>query len=611
MPYLVPSGRAPRRCVSLLVLLVGAPALARGDELDSVMYSEPSIPVARVEKKYPSGLPELWLKALERPERDLRSSAALAIARAHEEGVPGMAATAPALLRLLDRADESTAVKAAAVRALAALGARDAAPAFFDLIKIDDPDLRDAAELALARWDHKPARDVWLARIGKPPPYRYDTLLAIRCLGMVREERAADRLRELALSPDTATPVRLAAASARAEIRRSGSEADATKLSADVGSAGRTNRLVAVALLRLHEGADAVKVLQQFARDPDPAVAVGAVSRLSELGSKNVLPVLADVMRNEGGDVRIHGVAAMIENPSDEYVRWLARTLSDPHPDVRVKARRGLHDLATDRKELVLEQAMNMLNMRDRPGQEQIAWRGQEQSAILLVQLDFKPAHKRLVELLMTNRSEVAAAVGWGLRKLDVRDTLPAVLAHVKARHQALIKGGPNGGLPGVSAEALDRQLSQLVQFIGQSYYTKAEPALIALLPRFLVQGYPPTYTPVGGETRGAAFWALGLFHKGKPDEDLVKIFEGRMIGDGRLGNDDPRVRQMAAIGLGRMGSKPSLELLQKYGLGTNPARDLVTNACRWSISQLTGEPAPPPGVIESPQLDWFLMPNK
>src|SRR5258705_39967 len=75
-------------------------------------------------------------------------------------------------------------------------------------------DLRDLIEPALARWDYPPARDAWLARLADPAAPQRSLTLALRGLGAVREERAADRIRTLALSDRLAGPVRQEAARA-------------------------------------------------------------------------------------------------------------------------------------------------------------------------------------------------------------------------------------------------------------------------------------------------------------------------------------------------------------------------------------------------------------
>ena len=595
------SGR--RRFPLAFVLVAGAGGLAQGDEPDSGMYRDPEIPVARAVKTHPKGLAELWLVALDRPEREVQSRAALAIATAHETGMPGLAATAPALIRLLDRPDQHPAVLASAARALVALDARGAAPAFLGLATAGDPDLRNVLELALARWDYKPARDLWLERIGQPPPHGHGLLLAVRCLGTVREERAAVRLRELALSPEAPPPVRLAAARALGEIRTAGSEADAGRLAGDATPRGTTARLAAASVLRRHGGAEAIGLLQRLAQDAEPAVAEAALTRLTELGAEHVLPVLTAALASPAAGVRGHGVEAMFRTPSEEHVRGLTRTLSDPHPDVRVRARRCLRDLAAANwRPAVTEGAMQTLTAN---------WRGQEQAAILLAQLGHKSAAGRMAELLKSDRPDVFVAAAWGLGQLAAPETLPAVLDHVRRRHADLLRSGPTAGLRGATAEALDRHLSHLVQFLGQARYRPADPTLRALVPRFLRAGMPPEFTPVGAETRAAAIWALGLLHEGKPEDELVELIETRLTGDGAMGHDDERVRRMAAVALGRMQAKQSLPVLRDLSDGNRPSGDAVANACRWSVARQTGDPLPPAGTIETPQRDWFLCPVK
>src|SRR5262245_9659051 len=165
----MPIVRACRVFTSLLLATAGS--IARGDEPDSIMYREPQVPVARTVKTFPKGLTELWLAALDRPEREVRSQAALAIAAAHEAGMPGLGVATGPLTKLLDRPDEHPAVLTAAARALVALDARDAAPVLLRLARSGDLDLRELVEPALARWDYRPARDIWLDRLTHPPPH--------------------------------------------------------------------------------------------------------------------------------------------------------------------------------------------------------------------------------------------------------------------------------------------------------------------------------------------------------------------------------------------------------------------------------------------------------
>src|SRR5207245_4654018 len=61
---------------------------------------------------------------------------------------------------------------------------------------------------------------------------------------------------------------------------------------------------------------------------------------------------------------------------------------------------------------------------------------------------------------------------------------------------------------------------------------------------------------------------------------------------------EDPRVRRMSAITLGRMKAKNSLKSLRRY-YSAQPTLDPVPLACGWAIMQNTGEPLAKPQTIE------------
>src|SRR5262249_38953759 len=153
-------------------------------------------------------------------------------------------------------------------------------------------------------WDYKPARALWLQRLDDPAPPPRALILAIRGLGTVREGQAAGKLRTLVLAglrkgadgpgvrqpgggagrPGSVLPmVRLEAARALGSVREGGLEGDAEALAADPSGRSLTGRLAAASLLRRHRGETAVRLLQRLARDPEPAVAVLAGTRLLEI----------------------------------------------------------------------------------------------------------------------------------------------------------------------------------------------------------------------------------------------------------------------------------------------------------------------------------------
>jgi HEAT repeat protein len=619
-----------------MALLAASPALAWDEAIDSVMYWSPELPTARKVIVFPERVKAPWLEALRRPEADYLCQAALTIALAHRRGMPGLETAVKPLLETLDRPDLHPSVRLAIVGTLIKLDAREAADALFRLAESGNQSLRQEIEPALARWDYKPAREVWLDRLRRSEASNNGVLLAARALGEVREPKAVPALLDLVLSSSVLAPVRLEAAKALGTIRVCGSEADAKRLMTSEGVSGLNGpdaetkksrsafgtrhpaltthhqRLAAAFLLRHHQGEEAVRLLLELARDSEPAVAVVALTRMVEIDPKLVVPDVKSLLANPDAKVRSAAVEVLFREPSEEHIQLLADRLNDLHPDVRIKARKSLHDLApkAEYRKGIIEQAMRILAGSD--------WCGLEQATILLGQLEHKPAASRLVELLKFPRPEVFVSAAWGLRRLAVPETLPAALEYYRTAGErganapaAGEKGGapsppgsgpprgpaPLGPIPAGAAAisgAIDDQLSQLGQFFGQSRYRPADSALRQRFPR-------PGTSLVPIETRASAIWALGRIHEGQPDTALVQGFLARLDdggGPSRL-PENHHVRSMAAVALGRMKAKDALPSLRFCYIAKKPSLDQLNNACGWAIEQIAGERIPPPGDEE------------
>ncbi|MEO2092107.1 MAG: hypothetical protein ABGY75_21850, partial [Gemmataceae bacterium] len=416
---------------SPLVLLLAASLAAAAppvpDVVDSPMYLDPPLPTAEVVRTFPPGLLDQWLTALDRAdEPETQARAALAIALAHERGMPGLTAAIPKLTRNLEQEKQPPAAALATAKALVALDAKQSAAPLFTRSQSESASFRELVEPALARWDYRPAREVWLSRLtAARPKFDRDLVLAIRGLAVVREEKAAPRLADLARSPEAPPAFRLEAARGLVAVRPTGTDVPLARLTTDAAARSTVTRLVAATLLRQHAGPEAVKLLQALAGDPEPAVAVVAVTRLFETDPAAVLPAFDAVVASPDEGVRSVGVKVLATHPTPENVRRLGDRLDDPHPDIRVEARRALRQLAAepDRKAGVVEQAVRAVGEK--------SWRPQEQGAMLLAQLGLTGEVNRLLPLLDSDRPEVMVAAAWAVRVLDVPDTLPPVLEHV------------------------------------------------------------------------------------------------------------------------------------------------------------------------------------
>ncbi len=582
------------RAALAVVLGLGVSVAPSGEPpypfVDSPMYRRPDLPQPRESIDYPNDAIPLWLRALERPEADFRFRAAVTIAEAQRRGMKGLEVAVEPLRKQLDLPEQHPNVRLAAARALVALDARQLAPSFLAQARTGTTELREIVEPALARWGHEPARALWLERVNDPATQPRPLVLAMRALAQVGDSQAADRLRAIALAPRGAASTRVEAAKALAVLRPAGLEKDAGQLARDTSPLYLTERLVAAALLSKHTSPEAIALLQRLAQDKEPTVVALAVGRLLEIDEKLALGVLEALLKSRDAKLRSLGVEILRRQPSEKHLRLLADRLDDEHPEVRQEARRGLEGLAA-KKELrpqVLAEGMRLL--------QSAQWQGLEQAAILLTHLDHKPAVNRLLELIWEARPEVFVTAAWGLRQLDVPDTLQPVLWYVTNESELLRGMRRLESRRDVNPDLIDHQLSQLHQLLGQRRYRPADKVLRRFVPRQGREIHMP-------EARSAAIWALGMLLEGKPDAGLAKQLAGRLDDVGSMPPEDDRVRYMSAITIGRMKAASELAMVRKY----NVEGFFVHFACAWALNQITGEPIPKAKDAVHIDRNWFL----
>lgn len=573
--------------VALALAVPGLRGHASDVELSLAMYEDPKIEFPAPILSFSPKLKPLWVEALTGPEADLRREAAQTIGLAHRRGMPELADTAGALMEALDAPDQHRIVKLAAAQALIALDARQADATLFAHAGEDGLDMARLVEPALARWRHEPIRKLWLDRLADAGATRRQLLvLAIRGLAEVAETEAAPRLLELAVDSDVAPEVRMEAARATGKLRSEGLEEEARRLAADDSPGKMVDRLVAASLLTGHRGDAAQGVLLELALDGEPAVAAIALGRLLKIDPMLVIPIIEPVLASDDANVRHLGARALVSWRTAEAIGQLGPMLDDRHPDVRSYVRRSLEEMAPDPQlgGPVLEEVLDMLT-GDR-------WRGLEQATLAVVALDHKPAAGRLVELLDFERPEVFITAAWGLRRLAVAETLDAMFDKLE-RETEKTKAGGRSDLD------VDRQSCYLIEALGQMKYRESDP---------LLREYVPKNAPFGHEARAAAIWTLGHLHAGKPDAELAKLFAGRLSDTNPENPEDPEVRRMSAISLGRMKAEDQLSTLRGFMEGES-VNDEVGYGCAWAIHEITGEAIPKVEAQRGWRLGWFLEP--
>lgn len=552
---------------------------------DFLMDTDPTFQALPLRKDFQRDFKGVWSQALRRPEADYQRRAAETIARAHEYGIPGLTSLTPDLETILTSPTSHPSARFAAAHALIVLDSRNSADKLWEAGLNHGADLRQLTEPTMAKWNHALAKEIWKQRLQAPRTFPRDLILALRGLAEVKDESSVEMMMPIVTDPLRPSDIRLEAAQSAGTIKDSGLEADAGRLVNDARGNRLVNRLCAVRLLAKHSSDSAQKSLLELAREPDAAVASAAMNRLIELDPHLVFPIVNDAMANLDPRVRKAATVAYLKVPTAEFVRPLAKMLSDDHPDVRTFVAEGLLEWTSHSElmPLIATEALAIL-AADR-------WQGQTQATMLLGAMEHRPAADLMVQRLTSDHPEVATRAAWGLRKLAVPETIPVVVSRAielsKERNKRVIP-------------KVDDQVAHLIEACGVMQVHDVEPLLIKLVPKDV--------TRTLDLTRGAAIWALGRLKEGKPDSKLADDLIGRIQDDSPKPPESLTVKQAAAVAVGRMGAKEFAPAL-KNSLGINVPGSEVDLATRWAFQEITGETLPPPVPRKVPDGHWFLEP--
>lgn len=574
-----------RFLVYLLLVLSTSLTMLAADEIrpDFAMESDPVLKIPEPVVGFSKKLKPLWLSALARPEADLQRLSADTIAQAHSFGVPELIEAAPLLKKIVTADSTQPVARFAAARALIVLDAKEAASDLFDVSQQHGADLRQLIEPTLAKWDFKPIRSVWQRRLNAKETRHRELLLAIHGLGATADDSAVPLLLSLTQDVQQTSATRLAAARSVGRIRAAELEADAERLS-QTKSATIVDRLCAVALLDRHTTEPAQRVLLRLARDLEPSVAAAALTRLNAIDHDLVVPLAEKAMQNDDAPVRQQGVEAFAARPTPERVAVLARLLDDPHPKLRGRVRDALFDLA---KKPDLESAVRESATLTLAGEQ---WRGQEQATLLLGALNHKPAAPRFVNLLESDRGEVMIAAAWGLRKLAVRETLPAIFSKATQQTEALLKNA--------NSTEIELQVAHLFEALGLMQHLPAD---------VLLRRYLPKDSRLGEFSRSAAIWGLGHMHAGRADEPLAVLMVERLTeSPAAIPFEFTRVRWASAVSLGRLRATSQVPRMREF-LGPAVSPVVTSLAIRWAINEITGELLPNAKPMVISKTGWFL----
>lgn len=531
---------------------------------------------------------ELWLQALSRSERLLKIKAAEAIAQEAERGNAAMAAAIPALQAELSANKTSDAlVRIACARALIALGSRDSADLLMGHVLTEEHHLAEVVEPALAKWHHAPMQDVWLSRLNnsKLPPRLI--LRAIQGVSVSGVKKSIPRLRELSLERDVSPAIRLAAAQALGKLQTQELEADATKLLERSSDEFPSEALLAATLLSRHEGPTTTAILTRLVEHKDAAVVSMALRRLAEITPRSVEHLNSKLLVHHDPNVRELMSRILQQQQSLSAVRASGELLSDRHPRVRQSAQEALImlDSIPDLETEVRTVALQVLSS-DQP-------LGQEQAALVVGAIDHKPAALRLVALLDSPNHSVQIHAAWALRKLQVPETAPPILAKLQKETADSMVSLPLGTTVDQPAvEAMYVRLGHQIETLALLQVRDALSTLQLYLPKPPQRPEKPVdirldtvWVP---HLRRQAVWAIGQICRDEPVPEIVALLRNKFM----EASDSEDVRAMAAISLARM---KAVDLLPDFRaqLAIGEEYNDVRFSCAWALKHLTGAPMP------------------
>ncbi|MFP6676807.1 MAG: hypothetical protein VB878_17115 [Pirellulaceae bacterium] len=551
--------------VFMAISATAALAFERPFGLDSRADLDPYLPIDDLKYEYAADLIPVWKLALEHDEPELQRRTAEVVFAVARQGMKGLEVLTPSLRKLMEGPIVDRKVHLAALRALTAIGDKQSASRLYDLSGQLGCDAAEVLEPALAQWKYEAIYPAWRARLEDESLERRHRVFAIRGLTVVRDEQSAAAVIRLATNSATSSVLRIEAARAAAQLQTSGSETVVEEMLKDEPSL--VDRLAAATLLLLHDGDRTTDILLRLALDASPVVQRIAIEELQKIAPGQLLTLQSQLFDSHDAKIRELAVLCLHPYPTSEHAAILSPMLNDHHPEVRNAARRTLVSFFASSDEMrvaVIKAAVEQLNGD--------SWRGLQQAARLVGQIDHEPSASRCVELLVFDRREVHTTAAWALRKLQVEESLATAFEYASNRTQEIRSER-------VDSQLYTEQLSQLFQLFGILRYQESVPLLRLYVPK----------NSATEDSRVGAIWALGYIYQDAAPNDLVRELTGRLNDTNPMSPEIDSVRAASAVSLGRMKAQTSLPSLRKY-YDLESTIYPVGYACGWAIEQLTGE---------------------
>ena len=559
------------------------------DTVDLVMFDDPSFEYPSNRYEIPSEPTRVWKRALERESDSALLRLTMdTVAIAKQLGMEGLEEFPPIFAKFLQNDAVESSVRRSAVAALIKLDSREHAELLADQSSRFGETIAVLVEPALARWESNVLQEQWLERVSEASSGRRSLIRAMEGLGALNATDASEPLIQLVESTAVATGVRLAAARAVGLLDFEGQLELANRLVA-LSEDEVLSGIMAVAVLDDRDDSGAVNALKKLVARESTAVQAEALRALYEVDPLLPLEFGDAALQSPDVNVRRPIARSMVYAKDAKWMASIASLLNDVNPSLRREVAASMVYLANehDLRDEAVAEASRVIARDD--------WRGCEQATIVLVNLDEKVIGDRLVQLMEHPRGEVQVTAGWGLRRIGVKEHLPAMLRRAQSLYSGFRSKEISLLTPG--AEPL---ITQLFMAFGQMRYNEAEG---------LIRKYIPKDFSLGDNSRAAATWAIGLIYEGKAPPDITQRLVERLNDVNSLFAEIGDVRGMAAVSLGRMKSESAIGDLRKYMLGDGMFPD---QACGWAIEKLTGEPKPPvrEGIL-SEHNNWFLAPLK